>query len=59
MRASPKYPNTTFNIMVDLTDVGLQNNDTEMVAQLQPLLVQNYPKVGEAPLLLPRLGFRV
>lgn len=51
MRASPKYPNTTFNIMVDLTDVGLSNNDTEMVAQLQPLLVQNYPKVT----ILPKL----
>lgn len=53
MRSSPQYPNTPFNIIVDLGEVGFGNNDPEMVGLLQTTLVQNYPKVRKALYVFP------
>jgi hypothetical protein len=53
MRSLPSYPNTEFNIMVDLTDVGFGNNDPEMIGLLQSTLVQNYPKVRKGLYVFP------
>jgi len=53
MRSLPSYPNTEFNIMVDLEGVGFGNNDPEMMGLLQATLVQNYPKVRKGLYVFP------
>ena len=53
MRSSDQYPNTSFNIGVDVDGFGYGNTDQEVVSALQKILTANYPKVRKALYVFP------
>jgi hypothetical protein len=53
LRTSPQYPNSMFNIFVELTDAGLHSIDGNVAALLQPILMKNYPKVRKGMFVFP------
>ena len=53
LRTSPQYPNSMFNIFVELTEAGLHSIDGNVAAYLQPILMTNYPKVRKGMFVFP------
>ena len=53
LRTSSLYPNSMFNIFVELTDAGIHSIDGGVSAILQPILVKNYPKVRKSMYVFP------
>ena len=53
LRTCEHYPNSLFNICVDLDKVGYANTDQEMGIILQSILAKNYPKVRKGLYVFP------
>ena len=53
LRSGADWPNTRLNLMVDLAGMGYNNVDQEMYRELQPILVNNYPKVRKVLYVYP------
>ena len=53
LRTCAHYPNSLFNICVDLDKVGYANTDQEMGIILQSILAKNYPKVRKGLYVFP------